>query len=269
MIKKLLAFIIAYALTSPVVACKPSKGILSPNKIATILVELELNRTMIQSTYLEETQSSDLDTLLAAHAQRIYQAHATDASSFEKSYSYYAKHPAQLQAIYNQMNGKTMQADGEFSLGDHVQLIHTEQVGEIIAIHQNKATIQFTYMTLTTPLHSLRLCKKSSLPNKPPVKTPPNSSYPTYGFNLQHFIDFDPVLDLHGLPLDDALHVLDQWINQALLSGHRYLRIIHGKGKGILKQKVVAYLRASGIVCTIRDNHHLPGGSGVTIVEIK
>ena len=85
---------------------------------------------------------------------------------------------------------------------------------------------------------------------------------------MYKFLSFQPELDLHGLSIEEALRILDKWLDQALLAGHRYLRIIHGKGKGLLRQEIHQYLKKQEIVKKIIVNHTLPGGSGVTIVEL-
>jgi DNA mismatch repair protein MutS2 len=49
---------------------------------------------------------------------------------------------------------------------------------------------------------------------------------------------------------------------------HRNLRILHGKGNGILRQLVREYLSAMNIVKSYRDENIDLGGSGITVVEM-
>lgn len=160
-----------------------------------------------------------------------------------------------------------MQAHHHFALGDRVQLLHTEQIGEILAIHQGKATIHFEHITLTVPLQEIQpaptiLFKKQSYQQYIPSKKR------LQALDMTQFVNFKPELDLHGLNISDAIQVLDKWIDQGLLAGHHHLRIIHGRGKGVLRQQVHQYLKTNELVRKIIDNHQFPGGSGVTYIEL-
>ncbi|OJW66754.1 MAG: hypothetical protein BGO68_00250 [Candidatus Amoebophilus sp. 36-38] len=154
-----------------------------------------------------------------------------------------------------------------FSKGDYVQLLHTDQVGEIIDIHDGQAIINFDYITLKLPLEKLQSIVSNNL-IKPAKSLALNKQPIINTFDMYKFLSFQPELDLHGLSIEEALRILDKWLDQALLAGHRYLRIIHGKGKGLLRQEIHQYLKKQEIVKKIIVNHTLPGGSGVTIVEL-
>lgn len=160
-----------------------------------------------------------------------------------------------------------MQSDYQFALGDPVQLLDTGQVGELMAIQQGKAIIQFDYISLTIPLAEIQ-----PILNYPTIKPLPQASSNTPTklplLDLNRFVSFKPELDLHGLDMQEAISLLDKWIDQALLAGHCHLRIIHGKGKGLLRQQVRQYLKTNELVRKIIDNHSFPGGSGVTYIEL-
>jgi DNA mismatch repair protein MutS2 len=49
---------------------------------------------------------------------------------------------------------------------------------------------------------------------------------------------------------------------------HRNLRILHGKGNGILRQLIRDYLGTLNVVKSFRDEHVDMGGSGITVVEM-
>lgn len=154
-----------------------------------------------------------------------------------------------------------------FRKGDHVQILHTDKTGELVVINNNQATVKFDFVTLTLPLEQIKPASHTDITNKHSL----SNSYRASNKNtldMHKFVSFSPELDLHGLSIDEAIRVLDKWIDQALLAGHRYLRIIHGKGKGLLRQEVLAYLKHNEMVTRIVTNHNLPGGSGVTLIEL-
>lgn len=160
-----------------------------------------------------------------------------------------------------------MHAHHNFAPGGHVQLLDTEQIGEIVTIHQGKATIRFEYITLTVSLQEIQPAITPSA-TKQLHQRSFTISKNLSSLNLYQFTNFNPEIDLHGLNIQDAIKVLDKWIDQGILAGHRHLRIIHGKGKGLLRQEVHRYLKTNEMIRKIIDNHPFPGGSGVTCVEL-
>lgn len=154
-----------------------------------------------------------------------------------------------------------------FCKGDRVQVLNTDQVGEIIAIQNGQATITFNYLTITLPLQEIKFVANNSLAPKNTFSYP-KKRFTNASLDMYKFLAFQPKLDLHGLSIEEALHTLDKWLDQAILNGHSYLQIIHGKGKGLLRQAVHKYLKKHELVNKIITNHNLPGGNGITIVEI-
>jgi DNA mismatch repair protein MutS2 len=75
-------------------------------------------------------------------------------------------------------------------------------------------------------------------------------------------------LDLRGQISDDALDVLDRYLEQAYLSGLPFVRIIHGKGMGVLRQVVRDALRQHAHVTSFEEGGPKEGGEGVTVAKI-
>lgn len=61
------------------------------------------------------------------------------------------------------------------------------------------------------------------------------------------FLDFNTTLDLHGKNVDDSLEILEEWLDYGRKLGHRYFKIIHGKGNGILRRNVKNFLKRKKI----------------------
>ena len=68
---------------------------------------------------------------------------------------------------------------------------------------------------------------------------------------------------------DEAILELDRYIDNALISGLESIRIIHGKGTGILRKSVQSYLRTHKAVKSYRLGTFGEGEAGVTIAELK
>ncbi|MBI2172044.1 MAG: Smr/MutS family protein [Chloroflexi bacterium] len=75
-------------------------------------------------------------------------------------------------------------------------------------------------------------------------------------------------LHLRRLPVDEALYRLDAYLDAAFLAGHFLVRVIHGKGAGILKGVVWQRLKEHPLVRSYRLADPGDGDAGVTVVEL-
>ena len=75
--------------------------------------------------------------------------------------------------------------------------------------------------------------------------------------------------DLRGMTTDEALFVLDSFIDNAVLTHVQQITIIHGKGTGALRTAVQAHLKQHRNIRTFRLGVYGEGEAGVTVAEIK
>lgn len=76
-------------------------------------------------------------------------------------------------------------------------------------------------------------------------------------------------IDIRGKTFDEAQPVIEKYIDDAYLAGLKSVRIIHGKGSGVLREKVKNYLKAKSNIKSCKDAAYNEGGSGVSVVEFK
>ncbi|MGI6152426.1 MAG: endonuclease MutS2 [Christensenellaceae bacterium] len=76
-------------------------------------------------------------------------------------------------------------------------------------------------------------------------------------------------LDLHGQAVDDAIILLDKYLDDAFLSGLAKVFIVHGRGTGVLRKGVMEYMRTHPHVKSMRPGEYDEGGIGVTVVTLK
>lgn len=81
-------------------------------------------------------------------------------------------------------------------------------------------------------------------------------------------MDFSPELDIRGERLSDALDIVTHYIDDAIMLGMGSVRIIHGKGTGVLREEIQKYLRSMPGV-SVRDEDIRMGGTGATIVTLE
>ena len=78
-----------------------------------------------------------------------------------------------------------------------------------------------------------------------------------------------PEIDLRGMMTDEAVSVMERFIDSAVMAKLNTVTIIHGKGTGALRAAVQAELKRNRMVKSFRLGHYGEGESGVTIVELK
>jgi DNA mismatch repair protein MutS2 len=83
---------------------------------------------------------------------------------------------------------------------------------------------------------------------------------------MQHFTG---TLDIRGKRGDDAIKDLDQYLDEALVLNMKEVKILHGKGDGILRKLVREQLKRYSFIEEFMDEHADRGGAGITLVRFK
>jgi DNA mismatch repair protein MutS2 len=107
-----------------------------------------------------------------------------------------------------------------------------------------------------TPVKAARIPQSGSSPN---AENRPAIFRPSPGMEI----------DLRGQRAEDALDVLDTYINNAYSAGMPFVRIIHGKGTGRLRQVIREALKNSELVNGFEEGGEKEGGEGVTIAHLS
>ena len=82
-------------------------------------------------------------------------------------------------------------------------------------------------------------------------------------------MDFSPSLDLRGKRVEEVLPILDDFLYNAIMFNQNHLRIVHGKGGGVLREMVRNHLRQFKEIKSYSDEHADRGGPGVTLIELN
>ncbi len=77
-----------------------------------------------------------------------------------------------------------------------------------------------------------------------------------------------PELDLHRMTIDKALPRIDDFLYETYRAGLHHVRIVHGKGTGVLRQGVIRYLSSHPLVKSFHSADKWGGGVGATEVEL-
>jgi dsDNA-specific endonuclease/ATPase MutS2 len=82
-------------------------------------------------------------------------------------------------------------------------------------------------------------------------------------------LPIDGVLDLHSFNPKEVGDLIDDYLTECLRRGIFSVRIIHGKGTGVLKQRVRSVLKRHPHVRSFRDAPAGAGGWGATVLELE
>ena len=82
-------------------------------------------------------------------------------------------------------------------------------------------------------------------------------------------VNFDSEIHLRHLPVEDALHKLEKYLDSAFVNEIGTVRIVHGKGSGAVSRAVWDLLKTHPLVKDFRFADHGEGDYGVTITEME
>jgi DNA mismatch repair protein MutS2 len=152
---------------------------------------------------------------------------------------------------------------GEIQVGDRVRVKGQIAIGEVINMRGKDAEIMMGDLKSTIKLNRLEKINHSKRAEKK-VK----SSLKGVNFN-DKMANFSTNLDVRGQRGDEALISLQEFMDDALLLGQQQLRIVHGKGDGILRKLLREELRQYKEVASLADEHVEQGGAGITVVTLR
>ena len=152
-------------------------------------------------------------------------------------------------------------ATREIRVGDTVELLKFGSKATVLAISKDGVyQLQAGIMKLSAGKDEIVLCENQPKGNAKKVIT---------GKVRELKAAASSELDIRGMASDEALPVLDNFLDSAYLAGLQTVRIIHGKGTGVLRSAVQDELRRSKYVKSFRIGAYGEGENGVTIAELK
>lgn len=156
---------------------------------------------------------------------------------------------------------------GEIVAGDKVRMIGQESTGEVLAIKGKKAEVLMG--EIKSRIDVARLEKVKSAGGSK-AKTKERIGGVVKGVDLnQRRAEFSTNLDLRGKRADDAIRMVDEFVDNAVLFSVKEVRVVHGKGDGILREVIRRYLSGNKHIERMADEHVERGGSGVTVITFR
>ncbi len=159
-------------------------------------------------------------------------------------------------------------SNNEIRTGDTVRIKGLTSIGKVETIDGKQATVIFGDMRTKMQLNRLEHADMTALQDTKKQFQAYNYSRETRETIDKHRNQFKQELDVRGLRADEALNKVQYFIDDAILVGAGQVRILHGKGNGILRTLIRQYLQSVPNVRDFRDEHVQFGGAGITVVEL-
>jgi len=156
---------------------------------------------------------------------------------------------------------KTIQNTTEIVVGDWVKLVDSDTSGQVIEILKDSYVIAIGELRTVAKKKRVQKVSKSSVPKE--VRRS------TSGTSTSDLSNFNPEIDVRGMRTEDALSAIERLFDRALMMGFGSLKIIHGKGDGILRKMIRQYLKKYDQVERLEDEHADRGGDGITYVYLR
>jgi DNA mismatch repair protein MutS2 len=145
--------------------------------------------------------------------------------------------------------------------GDWVKFLDSDNLGQVMEIARDNVILA---------MGDLRSVVKINRLEKVSNKSVPKEIRKSHGADLtESFSTFKTELDLRGMRGDEALYEIEKYLDRAVMLGLSSLKVIHGKGDGILRKLIREYLKKYSQVSHIEDEHPDRGGDGITFVHLK
>lgn len=154
----------------------------------------------------------------------------------------------------------------KIEIGSKVRIDGQEIPGVVQMIKGKKAQVAFGQMIMMVELS--RLKGVSSAEFKRATRTDTPRTVVSVDIR-ERKLNFRDHIDVRGMRSMEALAMVEDLVDDALMVGVSGVTILHGKGTGALKEEIRKYLRTVRDVDTIKDDHADRGGAGITVVTFK
>ena len=158
-----------------------------------------------------------------------------------------------------------VQKQGPLKVGEKVKVISSGLVGEVSRVSSKSVTVIIGSISSTMSPDAVERISSNEFREisrktfaKPQQKVDANITSRKLGFK--------PEIDLRGARLQEALDEVMHYCDDAQMLGIHSVRIIHGKGTGVLREEIQKFLRTMPGVESVADEDIRHGGTGVTIV---
>lgn len=163
---------------------------------------------------------------------------------------------------------KGIEIQREINSGDHVRHRKLDTLGVVTMVEGDEAEIQVGSLRVRANLADLEFIETEKSDPVSITGRVPAERGKIQIFNETPHPSPGIEINLRGQRSDEAINELERYLDSAYLAGLPFVRIIHGKGTGKLRQVIREYLSQNPNVKSFQSGGHNEGGEGVTVVKL-
>lgn len=158
--------------------------------------------------------------------------------------------------------------EGPVAVGDIVKIGSQDTFGEVVEMKGKKVLVESNSVRMWIAANKVQKTAKRQLPTDKSKRQEARfqSIYDEINEKRKYF---NPTLDVRGQRAEVALEMLQHHLDEAQLLGEKELKILHGKGYGILKTLIREALQGNKEVRDYQSERMELGGDGITVVHLK
>lgn len=191
----------------------------------------------------------------------------TDSESSAKLDELSAKIRKKKHKHEKQVSVQPQAEEKPLAVGDSVTIDGSNSVGEIIEINGKNAIVTFGIFKSTVQLSKLKRTLRKATATTAQKDSFISSS--TTDDMRKRQLNFKQEIDVRGMRADEAIQAVSYFIDDATQFNIKQVRILHGTGYGILRQRIREYLNTVPSVKSFKDEHVQFGGAGITVVTLN
>ena len=157
--------------------------------------------------------------------------------------------------------------DSPLRVGDKVRLKDNDMVGEVTQVAAKYISVSIGSIISKIAPGKVERISNQQYKDKSRSTFRPVIHYDSESISRRK-LEFRPTIDIRGQRLNDALDIVMHFIDDATMVGVGQVKILHGKGNGILREEIRKYLKTVPAVKSFRDEAVQQGGAGITVVEM-
>ena len=236
------------------------QNIISENQKLKHKYENQLSQIQKNKEKIVNDAKEEANTLILEAKENIDIVMKTIQNSEHKQHEFIqAKHD--LDTLTFKEEQEVVQQDHDLTVGDHVKVIKMNREGDIVEILKNHM-IMVSLSGLNVKLHEnevvfmhpktkVKKVKKASMKKTNLKKTG------TYEINVI------------GKRYEEAMSLVDKFLDDALVLGYPHVRIVHGMGTGVLRNGIRRMLEKNKHIVSYRDGGPNEGGLGATLAYFE
>ena len=154
-------------------------------------------------------------------------------------------------------------------VGEKVRIKENGMVGEVTKVSGKAVVVIIGNISTKLPHDKVERITSNEFKSAVKETARPAPSMKVDSSINERKLNFSTEMDVRGERLNDAIEKVTRYVDDAVMVGVSSVRIIHGKGTGVLRDELQKLLRTMPGVASVRDEHIQFGGTGVTIVTFE